>query len=46
MMFLRDEMVPSEMSAEHYGFWDNTYEFWYLNLGYTADQISIELFGA
>ena len=45
MMFLRDEMVPAEMAGFRYGF-DTDWPDWYYNLGYTADDISIQLFGA
>ena len=42
MMFLRDEMVPAEMN----NWLDEGNPDWYYNLGYTADDISLMLFGA
>ena len=42
MVFLRDEMVRTEMGYGH----DGDDQDWLYNLGYTADDINIWLFGA
>lgn len=47
MMYLRDEMNPDDLANWRYGFnCDDEYEFWYLNIGRDADEISLLLFGA
>ena len=47
MIFLRDEMVPWEMEPWRYGVIDeDAHEDWYFNMGNTADEISLRLFGA
>lgn len=47
MKFIRDDMVPAEMAAWRYGMDpDGENPDWFCNLGHTADDISLALFGA
>ena len=47
MMFLRDEMVPGEMANWRYGFnSEDDYQWWWCNLGHSAVEVSVLLFGA
>jgi len=44
MMFIRDEMVRHEMAM--YPFFDEYGDDWFYNLGNSADEIDLLLFGA
>ena len=47
MMYLRDEMVKDDLANWRYGFDpDDKWPDWWCNVGNTADEISLLLFGA